>query len=184
MRMRVQCLALHSELRILHAPSCSLGRGYGSDPKLLWLWHRPAAAAPIQPLAWELPYVAGMALKRKKIILCQIKVLRIKYETQNCIRTHKITLLGFYFILFCFLGPHPRHMEVPRLGGQLELQLWVYARATATKDPNHIYSLHHSSRQCWIFNPLSKTRDRIHVFRGTSQACYCWATMETPCVVF
>ena len=25
----------------------------------------PAAAALIQPLAWELPYVAGMALKRK-----------------------------------------------------------------------------------------------------------------------
>ena len=33
---------------------------------LLWLWHKLAAAAPIQPLAWELPYVLGMALKRKK----------------------------------------------------------------------------------------------------------------------
>ena len=28
-----------------------------------WLWHRPAAAAPIRPLAWELPYAAG---KKKK----------------------------------------------------------------------------------------------------------------------
>ena len=28
---------------------------------LLWLWHRPAAAAPIQPLAWELLYTAGVA---------------------------------------------------------------------------------------------------------------------------
>ena len=27
---------------------------------------RPAAAAPIQPLAWEPPYAAGMALKRQK----------------------------------------------------------------------------------------------------------------------
>ena len=26
-----------------------------------------------------------------------------------------------YFLFFCFLGPHPRHMEVPRLGVQLEL---------------------------------------------------------------
>ena len=33
---------------------------------LLWLWYRPAAAAPIQPLAWELPYAAGAAVKRKK----------------------------------------------------------------------------------------------------------------------
>ena len=33
---------------------------------LLWLWDRPAAVALIQPLAWELPYAAPTALKRKK----------------------------------------------------------------------------------------------------------------------
>ena len=33
---------------------------------LLWLWHRPAAAAPIGHLAWELPYAMGVALKRQK----------------------------------------------------------------------------------------------------------------------
>ena len=26
------------------------------DPVLLWLWGRPAAAALIRPLAWELPH--------------------------------------------------------------------------------------------------------------------------------
>ena len=31
-----------------------------------WLWHGPAAAAPIGHLAWELPYAAGMAIKKKK----------------------------------------------------------------------------------------------------------------------
>ena len=36
------------------------------DRALLWLWHRLAAAAPIQPLAWELPYATGVALKRQK----------------------------------------------------------------------------------------------------------------------
>ena len=36
------------------------------DPVLLWLWCRLAAAALILPLAWELPYAAGAALKRKK----------------------------------------------------------------------------------------------------------------------
>ena len=33
------------------------------DPALLWLWHRQAAAALIQPLAWEAPYATGEALK-------------------------------------------------------------------------------------------------------------------------
>ena len=31
---------------------------------LLWLWRRLAIVAPIQPLAWELPYAAGAAVKR------------------------------------------------------------------------------------------------------------------------
>ena len=31
----------------------------------------------------------------------------------------------------CFLGPHLQHMEVPRLGVELELQLPGYATATA-----------------------------------------------------
>ena len=38
----------------------------GLDPKLLWLWHRPAAVAPICPLAWETPYAMSAALKSKK----------------------------------------------------------------------------------------------------------------------
>ena len=46
--------------------SCGVGRGCSLDPALLWLWCRPAAAAPIRPLAWEPPYAAGAALKRQK----------------------------------------------------------------------------------------------------------------------
>ena len=38
------------------------------DLALQWLWHRLAAAAPIQPLAWELPYATGVALKSKNKI--------------------------------------------------------------------------------------------------------------------
>ena len=37
-----------------------------SDLALLWLWHTPAAAALIQPLAWELSHAAPEALKNKK----------------------------------------------------------------------------------------------------------------------
>ena len=36
------------------------------DLALLWLRHRPAATAPIRPLAWESPCAAGAALKIKK----------------------------------------------------------------------------------------------------------------------
>ena len=36
------------------------------DPALLWLWYRPAAVAPIRPLAWEPPYATDVALKRQK----------------------------------------------------------------------------------------------------------------------
>ena len=43
-----------------------VGCRHGSDLTLLWLWARLAAAALIQPLAWELSYAVGAALKRKK----------------------------------------------------------------------------------------------------------------------
>ena len=53
---------------------------FSSDLALLWLWCRPLAAALIQLLAWELPYVAGVGLKKKK---------KDKNKTKN--RTHKVT---------------------------------------------------------------------------------------------
>ena len=34
------------------------GHRHGSDPALLWLWHRPAAVALYWPLVWEPPYSA------------------------------------------------------------------------------------------------------------------------------
>ena len=43
---------------------CGAGRRRGSDPKLLWC--RPAAIAPIGPLAWEPPYAAGTAQEMAK----------------------------------------------------------------------------------------------------------------------
>ena len=33
----------------------------------LWLWCRLPATAPTPPLAWELPYTSGAAIKRQKI---------------------------------------------------------------------------------------------------------------------
>ena len=67
LRMQVQSLALLSGLSIRCCMSCGVGWRCGSDPVLLWLWLwcRLAAVDLIWPLAWELPYAAGAAVKRK-----------------------------------------------------------------------------------------------------------------------
>ena len=44
------------------AMNCGIGRRHNSDLALLRLWYRPAAAAPIQPLAWKRPYTVDAAL--------------------------------------------------------------------------------------------------------------------------
>ena len=46
--------------------SSDVGHRCDKDLALLWLWHRPAAVAPIRPLAWEPPYAVGTALKKRK----------------------------------------------------------------------------------------------------------------------
>ena len=48
--------------------SCGIGCRRNSDPALLllWLWHRPAAEAPIGPLAWEPPCAMGVSLEKTK----------------------------------------------------------------------------------------------------------------------
>ena len=45
------------------AVSCGVGHRQGSDLALLWPWCRLAAAAQIQPLAWEPLYASGTTLK-------------------------------------------------------------------------------------------------------------------------
>ena len=46
--------------------SCGVDLRHSSDPATLCLWCMLAAAALIQPLAWEPPYAAGAALNSKK----------------------------------------------------------------------------------------------------------------------
>ena len=38
--------------------------------QMLWLWSRLGAVAPIRLLAWELPCVTGVVVKKKKCFLC------------------------------------------------------------------------------------------------------------------
>ena len=46
--------------------SYGIGDRSASDPKLLWLWCRPAATAPIRPLVWEFPCAAGSGPRKGK----------------------------------------------------------------------------------------------------------------------
>ena len=48
------------------AAGCITGRRCSLDLTWLWLWFRMAGEALIQPLAWELPYATGMALKKER----------------------------------------------------------------------------------------------------------------------
>ena len=68
--------------------SCGVGCRGSSDLSLLWLWYRAAAAAPVQPLAWQPLYAAHAALKKKKkkmdFELCPcLPVVIMSYHFQN-----------------------------------------------------------------------------------------------------
>ena len=86
--------------------------------------------------------------------------------------THLLSFSVLSLFFFVFSGPYLWHMEVLRLGVELELQLPAYTTATAMPDLSHICNLHHSSRQRWILNPLSEARDQTCVLMDTSQVHY------------
>ena len=83
--------------------------------------------------------------------------------------------------VFAFLGPHLCPKEVPRLGGESELQVLAYTTATEMRDPSHIYNLRHSSQQLRFVNPLSEARDRTHNLMVPSQIRFLCAMTGTPC---
>ena len=69
----------------------------------------------------------------------------------------------FYFSLFLsFLGSHPWHMEVLRLGLSSELQLPAFTTTTAMWDLSCVCDPYHRSQQRQILNPLSEARDQTH----------------------
>ena len=86
--------------------------------------------------------------------------------------------------LFCFLGPHPGHVEVSRLPVESELQLPSYTTATATQDPSHICNLHHSPRQHQITNPLSEAWNQTRNLMFPSRIRFRCAMMLTPACTY
>ena len=84
--------------------------------------------------------------------------LHAVHENKPC-TSFLLAKVSFFFFLSVFLGLHPQHMEVPRLGVNLELQLPAYTTATATQDQSHVCHLHHSSQHRQILNPQSEVKD-------------------------
>ena len=54
-----------------------------------------------------------------------------KHRKKGCREMYQNINHGSFF----FLGLHLKHMEVPRLGVESELQLPAYTTVTATQDP-------------------------------------------------
>ena len=89
----------------------------------------------ILPLEWKWVY----------IVLTLLPTISSFYSTMDRFCSPQEFYVFIYLFIFCFFGPHPLHMEGPRLGVTSELQLPVYTTATATQDLSHICNLYHSS---------------------------------------
>ena len=131
-----------------------------------------------------LPSLVSMASEEKSCHLICLPPIGEVFFFSGSFQYFSFFFLSFslllFIYLFCFLGPHPWHMKVPRLGAELELQLLVYTIATATLDLSHICNLHHSSRQLQILNPLGEARNWTGILRNISWVQYRWAMMGTP----
>ena len=64
--------------------SCGVVYRHSLDLALLWLWLWLATVAPILPLAWELPYATGAALKSQK------QQQQQKTNNAHCKQIHQI----------------------------------------------------------------------------------------------
>ena len=96
MRTWVQSLASLSGLRIHVAVSYGIGHRRSSDPVLLWLWYKLAAAPPIRLLGWKLPNAPSLALKSKIIII--IIKNKIHHFRHHVIFCHNIKRHGGEFL--------------------------------------------------------------------------------------
>ena len=104
------------------------------------------------------------------------------YSRNSC-----LAILFFLLLFFCslcfFLGPYTWHMEVLRLGVELQLQMPAYATTTTMPDLSHICNLHCSLWQGQIFNPLSETRDQTHILTDASQVGNLLSQNKISCLV-
>ena len=98
--------------------SCAVGCRHGSDLVLLWLWRRPATAAPVRLLAWEPPYATGAALKsnkqtKNKIIDFQLLIKKFSWQRKHGHKSgirllKRLLLITEYPVAWSRVSPSPR----------------------------------------------------------------------------
>ena len=109
--------------------------------------------------------------------------LLISSQCQSQVSTDPIALCCTSSFFFCFLGPHPQRMEVPKLEVKSELQLPATASATATPVPSQSStSIHHNSWQHQIPDSPNEARNQIHLMVPSQIHFHC-AMMGTPTVL-
>ena len=81
--------------------------------------------------------------RKEKDVLSRVVAVEVVRRDQILKKIY--IYIYIYICIFCFLGPHLQHMEVPRLGVESELRLLAYTTVTATSDASLIFDLHHSS---------------------------------------
>ena len=117
-------------------------------------------------------------------------LMSIHVVTSGRISFFLMPIITFHCIYIClivclsFLGPHPWHMEVPRLGVESDPQPQAYARATAMPDPSCLCDLHHSSLRRRILSPLIKARDQTQNLTVPSRIHFRCTTTGTPLCLF
>ena len=140
------------------AMSCCVGCRRSSDPTLLWLWCRPAATAPIRPLAWDPPYAEGVALKRKKakkkkkifwISYTNPKEIQIQTEFKRYknFRQRKFPFMGW--MTHVHLQFSQKLSNCPSLKGSL--RLWICSRAQESSLPACLLFASVVLNQRWFF---------------------------------
>ena len=97
--------------------------------------------SPLQQRHLDLSLIPSVLRIRKALIFgyqcvigTMLRILLLLILLTGVTLFSPIFLSFFFFFSFFFQGPYLRHMEVPGLGVQLELQLPSYAMATETWD--------------------------------------------------
>ena len=77
---------IHEDVRLLPG----LAQGV-KDLVLLWLWYRLVVTTLIRPLAWESPYAAGAAIKRKtngEVEKPEVQLLSQAHQSHNYLQNN------------------------------------------------------------------------------------------------
>ena len=89
-------------------PALQVGHRCSLDPVLPWLWHGPAAAALMQPLAWELTYDEDVTVKIRGKKRCPF------FKRKRNKKPHVFSQLQHFFVVIEYqvLPDYPNYLDL------------------------------------------------------------------------